>query len=210
MTVTLAAGVLSPAVYNTFGVLTLLSLVFAVVVFVWRLASPASFTDAAVRVGMVNALRLAWVIALVSTLGSLFYQFIVGLEPCMQCWLQRIAIFPLAIMLGIAVVKEDDAVVPYVWGLNVFGVVMSVWHMLVEFGVLAETSTCAASGPPCAIPYFKAFGFVTLAWMALATSLAVAACMLVVRVAARADDDADDTGDAAGATASDVTPSTTR
>lgn len=202
MSVTVAAGVLSPAVYNVFGVLTLLSLVFAVVVFVWRVASPANFTQTAVRVGVTNALRLSWVIALVSTLGSLYYQYVVGLEPCMQCWLQRIAIFPLAIILGIAVVKDDDSVVPYVWGLNVYGVLMSVWHMLVEFGVLGEMSTCAASGPPCAIPYFKAFGFVTLAWMALATSLAVAACMLIVRVAARDDADADDDAD--------VTPSTTR
>ena len=214
MSVTVAAGVLSPAVYNVFGVLTLLSLVFAVVVFVWRVASPANFTRTAGRVGVTNALRLSWVIALVSTLGSLYYQYVVRLEPCMQCWLQRIAIFPLAIILGVAVVKDDDSVVPYVWGLNVYGVLMSVWHMLVEFGVLAEASTCAASGPPCAIPYFKAFGFVTLAWMALATSLAVAACMLIVRVAARDDaGDADTDGNAGNtvdAVDGDVTPSTTR
>lgn len=217
MSVTIAAGVLSPAVYNIFGVLTLLSLVFAVVVFVWRVAAPAGFAGTAVRVGVTNALRLSWVIALVSTLGSLYYQYVVGLEPCMQCWLQRIAIFPLAIMLGIAVVKDDDAVVPYVWGLNVYGVVMSVWHMLVEFGVLAEASTCASSGPPCAVPYFKAFGFITLAWMALATSLAVAACMLIVRVASRADevddvedDDVDDEDDDAADGDAELTPSTTR
>lgn len=204
MTAVLAAGILSPVVYDVFGVLALACFVFAAVVLIWWVASPSGFAPVAQRIGVTNALRLSWLIALVATLGSLYYQFVIGLEPCMQCWLQRIAIFPLAIILGIAVVKDDEAVTPYVLGLNIYGIVMSLWHMLVEFGVLGESSTCAASGPACAEPYFRAFGFMTLAWMALATSLAVAACMVIVRMAVAADTVADDDP------AENVTSSTTR
>ena len=49
-----------------------------------------------------NALYLAWLIALTATLGALFIGEVMGRTPCVLCWYQRIAMFPLALILGLA------------------------------------------------------------------------------------------------------------
>ena len=52
-------------------------------------------------------LYLAWVVALVATLGSLYLSEVLGYRPCKLCWYQRIAMYPLALMLGIAAFRDD-------------------------------------------------------------------------------------------------------
>ena len=54
-----------------------------------------------------KALIGAWLIALVSTLGALFLGEVMGRTPCVLCWYQRIAMFPLAVVLGIACYLSD-------------------------------------------------------------------------------------------------------
>ena len=49
----------------------------------------------------------AWAFALMSTLGALFIGEVMGMTPCLLCWYQRIFMFPLAIILGIAAFSED-------------------------------------------------------------------------------------------------------
>ncbi len=44
----------------------------------------------------------AWGTALVSTLGALFIGEVMGMTPCVLCWWQRIFMFPLALILGMA------------------------------------------------------------------------------------------------------------
>jgi len=50
---------------------------------------------------------LAFIIALVCTLGSLYYSGIVHFRPCRLCWWQRIMMYPLVPVLGIAAVRRD-------------------------------------------------------------------------------------------------------
>ena len=49
-----------------------------------------------------NSLFIAWLVALAATLGALFIGEIMGQVPCQLCWYQRIAMFPLALILGVA------------------------------------------------------------------------------------------------------------
>ena len=49
-----------------------------------------------------RAICLSFFLALAATLGSLFYSEIAGFEPCKLCWLQRIFMYPQAVLLGIA------------------------------------------------------------------------------------------------------------
>uniref|UniRef100_UPI002FC682D4 disulfide bond formation protein B n=2 Tax=unclassified Hydrogenophaga TaxID=2610897 RepID=UPI002FC682D4 len=52
-------------------------------------------------------LVVAWGVALVSTLGALFLGEVMGMTPCLLCWYQRIFMFPLALILGMAAFAED-------------------------------------------------------------------------------------------------------
>jgi len=56
------------------------------------------------------ALPLATAVALVTTLGSLYYSEVAGYPPCTLCWYQRIAIYPQVIVLGVAALRRDRQV----------------------------------------------------------------------------------------------------
>ena len=46
-------------------------------------------------------LFVAWLIALLATAGALFLGEVMGMVPCVLCWYQRIAMFPLVLVLGL-------------------------------------------------------------------------------------------------------------
>jgi len=113
----------------------------------------------------VQALLLAWIVSLVTTAGSLYYSEHLGFIPCELCWYQRIAMYPLTVVLGVGWFRRDVKVwitaAPFV----VVGVPLSMYHWLVErVPSFAESSSCSATAP-CTAPYFEKLGFVTLAWM---------------------------------------------
>ncbi len=79
-----------------------------------------------------QATVLAWLVALVTTTGSLYYSEHAGFIPCQLCWYQRILMYPLVIILLVAWLRKDRkvwmTVVPFV----VIGTGVSLYHWLVE------------------------------------------------------------------------------
>jgi hypothetical protein len=49
----------------------------------------------------------AWAVALVSMLGSLYFSEVTNFVPCKLCWLQRIAMYPLVLILLVAALRGD-------------------------------------------------------------------------------------------------------
>ncbi|MFO7606798.1 MAG: disulfide bond formation protein B [Desulfurivibrionaceae bacterium] len=54
-----------------------------------------------------------WLIVAVSTLGSLFFSYVMGFAPCVLCWYQRIFLFPLVIILAAGLFPFDRKVVKF-------------------------------------------------------------------------------------------------
>ncbi len=95
-------------------------------------------------------LFVAWLIAMVATMGALFIGEIMGQTPCILCWYQRIFMFPLAIILGIAVYRFDFGVSRYALPLSIGGLGIAVFHSLLYFKLIPEDiKPCEASGPSC-------------------------------------------------------------
>jgi disulfide bond formation protein DsbB len=112
------------------------------------------------------ALPLAWLVASVSTLGSLYFSEIADFIPCTLCWYQRIAMYPLAVILGIATFRRDRGIRRYAVPVAAIGLVISAYHWLIErYPDLEAGGTCSVL-VPCTAPWFTEFGFVTLAFMA--------------------------------------------
>ncbi|WP_214697342.1 disulfide oxidoreductase [Exiguobacterium sp. s160] len=112
-------------------------------------------------------LYLAWLVALTATLGSLYFSEIREFVPCELCWIQRIFMYPLTIILGIAVFTEDRAVRKYVLPLTIIGGIVSLYHYLVQkVPGFAEIQPCA-QGVPCSGQYINWFGFITIPFLAL-------------------------------------------
>ena len=127
----------------------------------------------------VQPLQLAALVALVATVGSLWLSEGVGFTPCKLCWYQRIAMYPLAVVLGIAAVKRDVAVRRYVIPIAAIGGAISIWHILIErFPSLSSSSSCDVANP-CSIIWVERFGFLTIPTMALTGFVLVITLLLL-------------------------------
>ena len=126
-----------------------------------------------------QALQLAFVVALVATVGSLWLSEGAHFVPCRLCWYQRIAMYPMAVVLGIAAVRRDVSVRVYALPVVAIGATISVWHMLIErFPSLESTSSCDPANP-CSLIWVERFGYLTIPTMALTAFVLIATLLLL-------------------------------
>ena len=112
--------------------------------------------------------ELTALVAVVATLGSLYFSEVANFVPCRLCWFQRIAMYPIAVVAVVGAVRRDTGVRWYVVPLAVLGGAVAAYHSMIELGWLSDSESCALFGPSCADVWFETFGFMTLALMALA------------------------------------------
>ena len=123
----------------------------------------------------------AWLIAAVSTLGSLFFSEVMELTPCVLCWYQRIFLFPLAIILLIGLFPLDKNVVKYALPLAIIGLLFTVYHCLLFFGVIPENLQPCSQGVSCTDDNMELFGFLPIPLLALIAFLMIIILLLKAR-----------------------------
>jgi len=104
----------------------------------------------------------AWLTATLGTLGALFMSEIMGFEPCVLCWWQRIFMFPLVLILALGLFPFDPKVVRYALPLALIGLLIAGFHVLLTMGVIPETLAPCRQGIPCKTIQIEWFGFVTI------------------------------------------------
>ncbi|MBU6329598.1 MAG: disulfide bond formation protein B [Acidobacteria bacterium] len=127
------------------------------------------------------ALPLAWVIALVTMAGSLYYSRIEHYIPCELCWYQRICIYPFAVILGIAAWRRDAAVRVYAIPVLAIGAVVAAYHSWIQAFPPADGTSFCTPDAPCTMRYVWEFGFVSLPFMALSACAAMIVLLLIAR-----------------------------
>ncbi len=120
----------------------------------------------------------AWLVALVATAGSLYLSEVAGLVPCRLCWYQRIAMYPLSAILGVAFLRRDTGVWRYALPLTLIGLSISTYHALVQLRPALEVAPCEGE-VPCSAQYLKVFGFVSIPWMAGGAFLLISVLLCV-------------------------------
>lgn len=123
----------------------------------------------------------AWLIAAVSTLGSLFFSEVMELIPCVLCWYQRIFLFPLAIILLIGLFPLDKKVVNYALPLAIIGLLLTVYHCLLFFGVIPENLQPCSQGVSCTDDNMVLFGFLPIPILSLTAFLIIIILLLKTR-----------------------------
>ena len=172
-------GVDVEAVQVFTSLLALAALAGATAVVVARLLAPSVGPARAVLTAAGDAaLWLALLVAVVATVGSLYFSEVADFVPCRLCWFQRIAMYPLAVILLVAALRRDRAVRWYVGPLAGLGLAVSAYHYLIEWKPSLEGGACGV-GPSCADIWFREFGFVTLAFMAGCGFLAILALVVL-------------------------------
>lgn len=130
--------------------------------------------------------QLAFIVALTAMLGSLYYSEIAHFIPCSLCWYQRILMYPVALILLIGLIEQDELVYKYVLPFSVVGIFVSSYHCLIERGVFSDTAACTV-GVPCSIRYVNYLGFITIPLMALTAFILITCFMLLRRWSASAN-----------------------
>jgi disulfide bond formation protein DsbB len=123
-------------------------------------------------------LWIAWGFAAAATAGSLFFSEFSQFIPCRLCWFQRIGMYPLAVLLLMAAVRRDTrGGALYGLPLAVFGSVVAIYHVYIEYHPEAELASCKI-GAPCATKWIDKIGYVTIPVLALTAFLAIIALLL--------------------------------
>ena len=128
-------------------------------------------------------LWLAWFVALVTTLGSLYFSQVAHFTPCALCWYQRIAMYPLSIVLLVAALRRDRGITWYVVPVATIGGLFAAYHTQLQAFPQQHSAFCTLT-EPCTVRYVWEFGFVSLPFMALSAFVFV---ITMTVVAARAD-----------------------
>lgn len=157
--------------YNSFvGILTLVALLGAVGLLVYRVVRGP---EAAASLLGVNAMWLAWIVALACTAGSLVYSEVIHFPPCRLCWFQRIAMYPMAIVLLVGAIRREAAVKYYALPLALGGLAVSIYHNVIQFFPSLEGTSCDPANP-CSRRFVDMLGFMDIPFMAGAGFILIA------------------------------------
>jgi len=166
-----------------FALLAIAAALATIVIVAVGIAGRSGPTGANARDRVFESLRgmelwFAFAVATTATLGSLYLSEIVHLIPCTYCWYQRIAMYPLVVILGIAAWRRDHNIRIYATSLATIGIVISTYHRLIQAVPDLGGSACS-SGVPCTAAYFTLFGFVTIPTMAFSAFAFILALLYV-------------------------------
>ena len=126
------------------------------------------------------ALPFAWIVAMLAMLGSLYLSQIAKLTPCEFCWFQRICMYPLTLLLGIAAFRGDLKIAKlYFLPMSVVGALLAIYHYQLEH-VAGEPSVCSSSAP-CDVAAFNIFGFISIPFLSMAAFLLITTLLLLAR-----------------------------
>lgn len=114
----------------------------------------------------MNHIRISWLVALVATLGSLFFSEIMHFIPCTLCWYQRILMYPLVIFLGVAMIRNNEDVPYYILPMSILGMIISGYHYSIQkIASIPKLSTCTTD-TPCTGQYVNWLDFITIPFLA--------------------------------------------
>ena len=122
----------------------------------------------------------SFLLALFSSIFPLIYSEIINFPPCSLCWWQRVFMFPLAFMFGIAFWDKDRRVIRYALPLLCAGFLVSVYQNFFYYFGESSTLPCDASGVSCYQKLVYEFGgYISIPMLAL-TAFGTLLVLLIV------------------------------
>ena len=122
-----------------------------------------------------------WMIAAISSLGSLFFSEVMAFAPCALCWYQRIFMFPLVFVFLSGMFPLDQNVFKYALPISMAGWAFAFYHFLVYSGFVPERLQPCGEGVPCSETYIDLFGFLTIPMLSLLSFTAIIVLLLVYK-----------------------------
>jgi disulfide bond formation protein DsbB len=108
-----------------------------------------------------------WIVATVATLGSLFFSQVMEFPPCVLCWYQRIAMYPLVFIFFVGNFYGPKATWGFSLPLVLSGWLIAVYHNLLHYEIVPESASPCLEGVSCATVYIEWLGFITIPILSL-------------------------------------------
>jgi disulfide bond formation protein DsbB len=121
-------------------------------------------------------LFVSWAASVLAMFGSLYFSEIRQYEPCTLCWYQRILMYPMVIILGIAVVKKDYRISIYTMVLSAIGGCISLYHYSIQKISFLADHAASCGRVPCTGQYINWLGFITIPFLALIAFIIIFIC----------------------------------
>lgn len=129
----------------------------------------------------------AWLVSVAATCGSLYLSEVLNYTPCSLCWFQRIFMYPLVVLMSVAIYRRETIIVPYALPLVIIGGSISIYHIIIQ--QMPKNSAIAACGPTsCQEDYLQLFGWVTIPMLALTAFILIAIALILAKKFESAED----------------------
>jgi len=112
---------------------------------------------------------LAWFVATIATAGSLFFSEVMQIPVCELCWYQRIAMYPLVLVLALSLFPYDPRVVRVAGALVAVGWFIALFQVLLVAGIIPEDMRPCVQGIPCSETHITLLGFLNIPTLSLLT-----------------------------------------
>ena len=126
-------------------------------------------------------LFLGWLIACISTLGSLFFSYVMEFAPCVLCWYQRICLFPLVIILARGLFPLDRHVVKYALPLTAAGWLLAAYHNLLYAELIPADMQPCGRGISCTEEHIELFGFLSIPLLSLISFTTLVSILIILQ-----------------------------
>jgi disulfide bond formation protein DsbB len=127
------------------------------------------------------SLYIAWALALLGLVVSLYFSNVLKFPPCVLCWYQRICLYPLVFILGIGILRKDRNVFYYAIPLSIVGLIIAIYHNLLYIHVIPEALAPCVTGISCTTQFVEYFGFVSIPFLSLIAFIAIIICLIVFK-----------------------------
>ena len=149
---------------------TLLGNIAVVLLFVAFLFSKENYRAFMERLAEFS-MPISFFITAGGMVGSLIYSQVVGYPACILCWIQRIFMYPQAVLYFLAVWRRESLIAPYGFALSLLGGTVALYQWVKDMvnvysGVVIPCP--AVTGlPSCDTIYILKLGYITIPMIAL-------------------------------------------
>ena len=118
-------------------------------------------------------LFIAWLLASIATLVSLFLSEVMGMIPCPLCWYQRIFMYALVPVLLVGMYPPDRRAARYAIPLAALGWLTAFYHLLIYEGIVPERMQPCGTDNSCAEADLVLGGFVSVPALSIMSFTAI-------------------------------------
>ncbi len=125
-------------------------------------------------------LPISFILSLSASLFSLVYSEVINFLPCYLCWFQRVFLFPIPFITGVAIWYKERKIVKYVLPLLSVGFLISVYQNFIYYFANTGSLPCDASGVSCYQRLVSEFGgYISIPMLALTIFFTLITVVLV-------------------------------